>query len=56
MEFLEELEHAQTIASVQQVCFLFKDVLFKGLDVFEPAVCLIGLVEGEQGATHLAVD
>ena len=56
MEFLEELEHAQSVAGVQQIGLLLEDILFEGSNVFESSVCLVCLVECEQGAAHLAID
>ena len=56
VEFLEKLEHPYSIAGIQQVRFLFKDILFKGSDVFESSICLVCSVEGEQWATCLAID
>ena len=56
VEFLKKLEHSQLIASIQQVCLLFKDILFEGSDVFESSVCLVCSVKGEQWTTRLAIN
>ena len=56
VEFLKKLEHSQSIASVQQVRFLFKNILFEGSDVFESSVCLVSSVKSDQWATRLAID
>ena len=55
VEFLEERESIKTMESVYEVGFLF---VYDGIscpNVFEMAVCLVGMVQGEEGAARLAV-
>ena len=55
IEFLEEGESIKTMESVYEVGFLF---VYNGVgssDVFEAAICLVGMVQSEEGAARLAV-
>ena len=40
---------------VYKVGFLFVDDGVSGSDVFKAAICLVGTVQGEEGAARLAV-
>ena len=40
---------------VYKVSFLFVDDGVGGSDVFKVTICLVGMVQGEEGATRLAV-
>ena len=55
VEFLEEEESIKVIEGVYEVSFLFIDDGISGSNVFEMAVCLIGMVQGEDRAVRLAV-
>ena len=55
VEFLKERESIKTMEGVYEVGFLFVYDGVGGSDVFEVAVCLIGMVQGEEGAARLAV-
>ena len=55
VEFLEEGESIETMDGVYKVGFLF---VYDGVccsDVFEAAICLVGVVQGEEGAARLAI-
>ena len=55
IEFLEEGESIETMEGVYKVGFLFIDDGVGGSDVFKATVCLVGVVQSEEGATRLAV-
>ena len=55
VEFLEEGESIETMEGVYKVSFLFIYNGVGGSDVFEAAVCLVGAVQGEEGAARLAI-
>ena len=55
VEFLEERESIETMEGVYKIGFLFIYDRVGGSDVFETAVCLVGTVQGEEGAAGLAV-
>ena len=55
VEFLDERESIEAMEGVYKVGFLFVDNGVGGSDVFKAMVCLVGTVQGEEGATWLAV-
>ena len=55
VEFLDERESIEAMEGVYKVGFLFVDDRVGGSDVFKVAVCLVGAVQDEEGATRLAV-
>ena len=55
VEFLEERESVKAMEGVYKVCFLFIDDGISGSDIFETAICLVGMVQGEEGAARLAI-
>ena len=55
VEFLEEGESIETMEGVYKVGFLFVYDRVGSSDVFEAAICLVGTVQGEEGAARLAV-
>ena len=55
VEFLEEGESIETMEGVYKIGFLFVYDRVGGSDIFEMAVCLVGTVQGEEGAARLAV-
>ena len=55
VEFLEEGESIEVMESVYKVGFLFVYDRVGGSNIFEAAVCLVGTVQGEEGAAGLAV-
>ena len=55
VEFLEERESIKMMEGVYKVGFLFIYDGVCGSDVFETAVCLVGTVQGEEGAARLAI-
>ena len=55
IESLEEGESIEVMESVYKVGFLFVYDRVDGSDVFEVAVCLVGMVQGEKGAARSAV-
>ena len=55
IEFLEEGESIEAMEGVYKVGFLFVYDGVGGSDIFEVAVCLVGTVQGEEGAAQLAV-
>ena len=55
VEFLEEGESIETMEGVYKIGFLFIYDRVSGSDIFETAICLVGTVQGEEGATRLAV-
>ena len=55
IEFLEEGESIKVMEGVDKVSFLFVYDGVCGSDVFEMAVGLVGMVQGEEGAARLAV-
>ena len=55
IEFLEEGESIKAMEGVYEVSFLFIYDRVGGSDVFEAAICLVGTVQGEEGAARLAV-
>ena len=55
VEFLEEGESIETMEDVYEISFLFVYDRIGGSDVFEMAICLVGTVQGEEGAAGLAV-
>ena len=55
VEFLDERESIEAVEGVYKVSFLFVDNRVGGSDVFKVTVCLVGMVQGEEGATWLAV-
>ena len=55
IEFLEEGESIEAMESVYKVGFLFIYDRVGGSNIFEAAVCLVGTVQGEEGAARLAV-
>ena len=55
IEFLEEGESIEAVEGVYEVGFLFVYDRVGSSDVFETAVCLVGMVQGEEGAAGLAV-
>ena len=55
IEFLEEGESIETMEGVYKVGFLFVYDRVGSSDVFEMAICLVGMVPGEEGAAGLAV-
>ena len=54
VEFLEEGESITMMEGVYKVSFLLIDGI-SGCNVFETAVCLVGMVQGEEGAAKLAI-
>ena len=44
MQFLEKLESFKMIEGVFEVCLLSVDDVIRGSDIFESAICLVGLV------------
>ena len=55
VEFLEEGESIKTMEGVYKIGFLFVYDRVGGSDIFETAICLVGTVQGEEGAARLAV-
>ena len=55
IEFLEEGESIETMEGVYKVGFLFIYDGVGGSDIFEAAVCLVCMVQGEERAAGLAV-
>ena len=55
VEFLEEGESIEAMEGVYKVSFLFVYDRVGGSDVFETMICLVGTVQGEEGAAWLAV-
>ena len=55
VKFLEERESIEAMEGVYKIGFLFVYDRVGSSDVFEAAVCLIGMVHGEEGAARLAV-
>ena len=55
VEFLDEQESIEAMEGVHKVGFLFVDDGVGGSDVFKATVCLVGTVQGEEGAIWLAV-
>ena len=55
VEFLEERESIKAMEGVYKVGFLFVYDGICGSDVFETAICLVGMVQGEEGAARLAI-
>ena len=55
VEFLEERESIKVMEGVYKVGFLFVYDGVGSSDVFETAVCLVGTVQGEEGAARLAI-
>ena len=55
VEFLEEGESIKAMEGVYEVSLLFVYDGVCGSDVFEMVVCLVGMVQGEEGAAGLAV-
>ena len=55
VEFLDERESIKVVEGVYKVGFLFIDNRVGVSDVFKATVCLVGTVQGEEGATWLAV-
>ena len=55
VEFLEEGESIKTMECVYKIGLLFVYDRVGGSDVFEMAICLVGTVQGEEGAARLAV-
>ena len=55
VEFLEERESIKAMEGVYKVGFLFEYNGICGSDVFETAICLVGMVQGEEGAARLAI-
>ena len=55
VEFLEERESIKVMDGIYEVSFLFIYDGVCGSDVFETAVCLVGSVQGEEGAARLAI-
>ena len=55
VEFLEEGESIEAMEGVYKVGFLFVYDRVGGSDVFETTVCLVGTVQGEEGAARLAI-
>ena len=55
IEFLEEGESIKAMEGVYKVSFLFIYDRVGGSDIFEMLVCLVGTVQGEEGAARLAV-
>ena len=55
VEFLEERESIKVMEGVYEVGFLFVYDGVCGSDVFEMVVCLVGMVQGEEGATWLEI-
>ena len=55
IEFLEEGESTKAMEGVYKVCFLFIYDGVGGSDIFETAICLVGMIQGEEGAARLAV-
>ena len=55
VEFLDERESIEAMEGVYKIGFLFVDDRVSGSDVFKATVCLVGTVQGEEGATWLAV-
>ena len=55
VEFLEERESIKVMEGVYEVGFWFVYDGVCGSDVFEMAVCLVGTVQGEEGAARLAI-
>ena len=54
VEFLEEGESITMMEGVYKVGFLLIDGI-SGCSVFETVVCLVGMVQGEEGAAKLAI-
>ena len=55
IEFLEEGEPIKVMEGVYKVGFLFVYDRVGGSDVFEAAICLVSMVQGEEGAARLAI-
>ena len=55
VEFLEEGESIEAMEGVYKIGFLFVYDGVGGSDIFETAICLVGTVQGEEGAARLAV-
>ena len=55
VEFMEEGESIKAMEGVYKVGFLFVYDGVCGSDVFEMVVCLVGMVQGEEGAARLAI-
>ena len=55
VEFLDERESIEAVEGVYKVGLLFVDDRVGSSDVFKAAICLVGSVQGEEGATRLAV-
>ena len=55
VEFLEEGESIDAMEGVYKVGFLFVNDRVSGSDIIEVVVCLVSMVQGEEGAARLAV-
>ena len=55
IEFLDERESIEAMEGVYKVSFLFVDDGVGGSDIFKATVCLVGTIQGKEGATGLAV-
>ena len=55
VEFLEERESIKAMEGVYKVSFLFVYDRVSGSDTFETAICLVSVVQGEEGAAGLAI-
>ena len=55
VEFLEKRESIEVMEGVYEVSLLLVDDDISGSDVFEMVICLVGMVQGEEGAARLAV-
>ena len=55
VEFLEKGESIKMMEGIYEVGLLFIYDGFSGSDVFEMVICLVGTVQGEEGAAGLAV-
>ena len=55
VEFLEEGESIKVMEGIYKVGFLFIYDSICGSDVFETAICLVGMVQGKEGAARLAI-
>ena len=55
VEFLEEGESIEMMEGVYKISFLFIYDRVSGSDIFETVICLVGTVQGEEGAAGLAV-
>ena len=55
VKFLEERESIKAMEGVYEVGFLFVYDSVCGSDVFETSICLVGMVQGEEGTARLAI-